>query len=140
MSSLTRLAPIVAGLGGTLWTVKAVVITVNDGSFDPVEGGVFIGGLLALLVASIVVALTLTASRRGLARAAMTAGAAIALVAGTLLLTSVGQALVGAVAPGDNLGLEEEGGILLAGLAWLTYATRSNRGFSRSSRPTFAHG
>jgi hypothetical protein len=124
MLTTTRIASTVAGLGGLLWTVKALVITARDGHFDPLESVVFIGGLLSLLAASVLVAVLLTARRRGLARAAATAVASAGLVAGTLVITFAGQALVAAVTPGANTGLEEEGGILLAGLAWLVVAGR----------------
>jgi hypothetical protein len=124
MLTLTRIASTVAGLGGLLWTVKALVITARDGSFDPLEGVAFIGGLLALVAACVLVAPLLTARLRGPLRVVATAGAALGLVAATFAVTVAGQALVAAIAPGSNLGLEEEGGILLAGVAWLIVARR----------------
>jgi hypothetical protein len=124
MLTSTRIAATVAGLGGLCWTVKALVITALDSSFDPLEGVFFIGGLLALLAAALLTAPLLTKRLRGLARVAATAGAAAGLVAATFAVTVAGQALVAAIAPGSNLGLEEEGGILLAGLAWLFAARR----------------
>ena len=122
MFSLPRPALLAAGLGGLLWTVKALVITANDGSFDPLEGWFFIGGLLALLTATVLVGAHLTRRLRLAARIPATLAAALALVAATLLLESLGKTIVAAVATGDNVGLEEEGGILTCGLAWLTLA------------------
>jgi hypothetical protein len=135
MFSLARLTSTVAAIGGLLWTVKAVVITARDGSFDPLESFVFIGGLLALLAASVLAAMLVTARFRGAARAAAAAGAAVGLVAVTLALTEVGQVLVASVAPGGNLGLEEEGGILLAGLTWLFVAGRISLSGRARRRP-----
>jgi hypothetical protein len=122
MTSLPRPALIAAGLGGLLWTVKALVITANDGSFDPLEGVFFIGGLLALLAAAVLVGAHLTRRLSLAARIPATLAAALGLVAASLVLEALGKGLVAAVASGDNLGLEEEGGILACGVAWLTLA------------------
>ena len=127
-NSLSRPAILAAGLGGALWTVKALVITANDGSFDPLEGVFFIGGLLALLAACVLVALSLARRQRGARRVAIAVAGPLVLVAATLVLESAGKELVAALAPGDNVGLEEEGGILTCGLAWLTLAVVAARG------------
>jgi hypothetical protein len=122
MLNLPRVTIAIAGLGGLLWTVKALVITANDGSFDPLESVFFIGGLLLLTAAAVLVAAHVAGRRfRGPVRVAAAAGGAVALVAATLLLEPLGKAVVG-LAPGDNVGLEAEGGILVCGLAWLTLA------------------
>jgi hypothetical protein len=135
MFNLPRITIAIAGLGGLLWTVKALVITALDGSFDPLESVVFIGGLLLLTTAAVLVAAHLAGRRfRGVARAAATLAGAVGLVAATLLLESVGKAVVG-LAPGDNLGLEEEGGILVCGLAWLSLAIAAHRGAAAAPAP-----
>lgn len=122
MFSLPSPAILAAATGGLLWTFKVAVITARDGSFDPLESWVFIGGLLALAAAAVLVALHLTRRLRGVARVAVTIVAALGLIAATLVLESIGKALVGGLSDGGNLGLEEEGGILLAGLTWLAVA------------------
>ena len=61
----------------------------------------------------------------GIRRAAAALVAAVAAVAATLPLETLGKGAVAALAPGSNLGLEQEGGILFCGLAWLTLAARS---------------
>jgi hypothetical protein len=127
MSSLPRPALLAAGLGGLLWTVKALVITANDGSFDPLENVFFIGGLLALLATAVLVAAHLTRRLRLAARVPATIAAALGLVLATLLLESLGKGVLATIATGDNLGLEEEGGILACGLAWLTLAVVAMR-------------
>ena len=127
MHSLHRSALLAAGLGGLLWTVKAVVITANDGSFDPLESVFFIGGLLALLAAAVLVGAHLTGGLRLAARIPATAAAALGLVVASLLLESLGKGAIAAVASGDNVGLEQEGGILACGLAWLTLAVVAAR-------------
>jgi len=122
MTSLTRTAVTAAALGGTLWTVKVVVITARDGSFDPLESVFFIGGLLALLAASVLVPLALSRGLRPLPRAAVVLAGTFALVAVTLALEAIGKALAGAVYSGGNVGIAEESGILLCGVAWLAVA------------------
>jgi hypothetical protein len=128
MNSITRPALIAAGIGGLLWTAKAVIITVNDGSFDPLESFFFIGGLLALVAAAVLVGAHLTRRLRLAARIPATVAAALGLVVATLLLESLGKSVIAAIARGDNLGLEEEGGILACGLAWLALAVAALRG------------
>ena len=127
MFSLRRPALIAAAIGGLFWTVKAFVITANDGSFDPLEGVFFLGGLFALLAAAVLVGAHLTRRLSLAARVPATIAAAFGLVVATLLLESVGKGIVAAIASGDNVGLEEEGGILACGLAWLTLAVIAAR-------------
>ena len=133
MLSLSRPAIAAAGLGGALWTVKALVITANDGSFSPLEDAVFLGGLAALTTAAVLVAWSLTRRLRPPARVAATIAGTIALVAATIAIETLGKALVGGLATGDNLGLEEEGGILLAGVVWTTLAIVAARAGERRS-------
>jgi hypothetical protein len=133
MSILTRTAQLAAGLGGLLWTVKAIVITARDGSFDPLEGFVFIGGLLAIVLGAVLFAVLFARRYRGIARVAATAGGAVALVLATSVLMAIGVTVVGGIAPGDNLGLEEEGGILVVGLAWLAVTVVASRTPTRAT-------
>jgi hypothetical protein len=125
MNSLSRPTIVAAGLGGLLWTVKALVITANDGSFDPLEGFFFIGGLLSLVGASVLLGLDLTRRLGGAPRAGAAIAAAVAAVAASLVLEGLGKSAVAAIASGDNVGLEQEGGILCCGLAWLAVAAWS---------------
>lgn len=46
----------------------------------------------------------------------------VALIAVTLALEAIGKGIAGGLYEGGNIGLEDESGILLAGLAWLTFA------------------
>jgi hypothetical protein len=131
MNTLSRLTILVAGLGGLLWTVKALVITANDGSFDPLESVFFIGGLLSLLAAAVLLALDVTRRHGGIRRAGAAVAAALAAVAVTLALEGLGKSAVAALASGGNVGLEEEGGILCCGLAWLALAAWSATGGQR---------
>jgi hypothetical protein len=122
MNQLSRITIIAAGLGGLLWTVKALVITANDGSFDPLESVFFIGGLLSLLAASVLLGFDVTRRLSGIRRAGAVLVAAVAAVATTLVIEGLGKTVVTALASGGNLGLEQEGGILCCGLAWLALA------------------
>jgi hypothetical protein len=125
MHMLSRLTITAAGLGGLLWTVKALVITANDGSFDPLESYFFIGGLLSLLAASVLLGVDVSRRIGGIRRAGAAIAAAVAAVAATLVLEGLGKSAVAAVASGSNVGLELEGGILCCGLAWLALAAWS---------------
>ena len=135
MLSLSRSATNAAATGGVLWTVKALAITVNDGSVQPAEGVLFLGGLAALLVACALVAAHLARNLRTAARVAATAGGFVALCAITVMLEAVGNGVIGGLATGDNVGLEEEGGILLAGLAWTALAVAAARSRDRITAP-----
>ena len=125
MNTPSRITILAAGLGGLLWTVKALTITANDGSFDPLENVFFIGGLLSLLATSVLLGLDVTRRLGGIRRAGAAIAAALAAVAATLVLEGLGKSAVAALASGNNLGLEEEGGILCCGLAWLALAAWS---------------
>jgi hypothetical protein len=127
MNSLSRFTIVAAGLGGLLWTVKALVITANDGSFDPLESVFFIGGLLSLLAAAVLLGLDVSRRLRGVRRAGAVIATAVAAIAASLIVEGLGKEAVAAVAPGSNLGLDEEGGILCCGLAWLALAVWSKR-------------
>lgn len=122
MLTLDRPATIAAATVGVLWTTKVAVITARDGSFDPLESWVFVGGLLGLVAACILLARCVTRRLRGPARVLATVGAALAAFAVSLLLETVGKAVIAGASSGSNLGLEQEGGILTVGLAWLALA------------------
>ena len=54
------------------------------------------------------------------------------------MIESVGKELVAAIASGSNVGLEEEGGILFCGLAWMALAGASLRAHRPGVRPVAA--
>jgi hypothetical protein len=134
MLTLSRSTIIVAALGGLCWTVKAAVITATDGGFAPVEGMLFVGGLVLLTVAAVLVARDLVRTR-GATGALMVAGVAAALVLATTLVMERVQPLIRGLASGGNLGLEQEGGVLVAGVLWLAVAVAAAR---RSAAPASA--
>lgn len=136
MHKLTRRSLIAAGLGGALWTIKALVITANDGSFGLLESIFFLGGLAALLTAAVLIAIDLARGLTGVPRVAATLAMAVVLVAATVALEALGKTVIGGPYDGGNLGLEEESGILLAGLVWLTVAAVAAR--ARTGRPATA--
>ena len=121
MHKLSSLTIAVAALGGALWVVKTAVITATDGSFGTLESVCFVGGLLLIVLACVLAAWDLAGRKTPLGVAAA-AGTAIGLFALTSLVLAAGQSGVAAIAPGDNLGLEEEGGVFLAGALWLALA------------------
>jgi hypothetical protein len=138
MPILSRPAIVVAAAGGLLWTVKALVITARDSSFGLLENVAFLGGLGGVLAACVLVAASLARRLTGPRRAAATALGAFALFAATLALESLGKGVISAAASGDNLGLEEESGILACGVAWLLVGlaggvVRSARGGARQA-------
>jgi uncharacterized membrane protein len=131
MTNLTRSATIAAAAGGSLWTFKALVITARDGSFDPLESVVFIGGLLCILTATVLFAIVLSRRARGVARVGVGIAAGVGLFTLALLTEFAGKELVAGLASGNNLGLEEEGGILCVGLLWLALAAANLRSHAR---------
>ena len=122
MNTLSRITILAAGLGGLLWTVKALVITANDGSFDPLESVFFIGGLLSLIAAAVLLAIDATRRLGGVRRAGAVIVAVPAAIAAMIVIEGLAKTAVAALASGSNLGLEQEGGILCCGLAWLALA------------------
>ena len=134
MLNLSRPALLAAGLGGLAWTVKALTITAMDDSFGLLESALFLSGFALILVAAVLVARDVAARRGILAKA----GLALALVAATFLCVEQGQVLVRGIASGDNLGLEQEGGILLAGLLWLALAVVASLPRRSAPRPVAA--
>lgn len=134
MHKLSRLTIAVAALGGSLWIVKSLVMTVTDDSFGTAESVCFVGGLLALGIACVLAAWDLAGDPTALG-VLRTAGVAVGLFALTSLVLALGQTGVAAIAPGDNLGLEEEGGVALAGLAWLVVALRAGRTQASAAAP-----
>ena len=118
---MTRTTIAVAGLGGAFWTVKVITLTAGT---DSLEAPLFVGGLVLLLVAAVLAA-------RDLRRWWL----APAFVAGTIALEALGVAVIGGLYSGANAAIEDEGGILLAGLAWLALATWAAK---RSSEPNWS--
>jgi len=122
LSSLPRPAVLAAATGGALWTVKALVITVRDGSFAPLEGVAYFAGMAAIVTAAVLLAVHLTRGLGGAVRVAAAAAGTVGLVAATVAVEQLGHAAIAGLHAGGNVGLEEEGGILLAGLVWLAVA------------------
>jgi len=122
MIQLSRPTILAAGLGGALWTAKVAGLVATDGSFGALEGIAFLGGLAALVGACVLLALDLGRRLRGFARAAATVLATVGLVVASVAIENVGVGLIGGAYTGGNVAIEDEGGILLCGLAWLTVA------------------
>ena len=122
MIHLSRPALLAAGIGGLAWTVKALVITARDDSFGVLEAVLFVGGLAALVAAAVLIGWHVARGRSVVVRVLLTAATAFVLCTLSFLFSEVTQPLVREAAPGSNLGLEQEGGILLTGLAWLAIA------------------
>lgn len=118
---------LLAAAAGTAWTVKALAITAADASVQPVEGVLFLGGLVAILTAAALFGVHLAGRRHVAVRvAAGLVGAAAGLVV-TFAIEGLGKRLVAGAASGSNQGLEVEGGILLAGLVWLAAGLLARR-------------
>lgn len=118
MSKPARIAFTAAAVGGGAWAVKAAIITVKDGSFNPAESVFFLGGLLGILSAGVLLAWTAAARAPIAARVAFAALGLFAGFAATFAVETFSKDLIAGLAAGDNLGLEEESGIFTAGLLW----------------------
>jgi len=128
-----------AGLGGALWTVKATGLMATAGDIGIAEPIAYLAGIAALLAACVLLAVDLARPLKGVARAAATALGAVALLAATVAIEAAGNGLIGGAYTGGNVAIEDEGGILLVGLAWLAITLLLSR---RSSRAAYAgtHG
>jgi hypothetical protein len=90
-----------------------------------------------MLAACVLLGVDVTRRLGGIRRAGAVLVAAVAAVAASLVLEGLGKSAVTALASGSNLGLEQEGGILCCGLAWLALAIWAAIG-RRSTTPAVA--
>lgn len=132
MTRLTRFTIIAAATGGTLWTVKALVIAARDGSFGPLESVFFLSGLALQLSALVTLAIVVSRRWSGITRVGGATATVIVGFATLLAIESIGKSTVAGLASGDNLGWEQEGGVLAMGLSWLVAAGV----FAATRRPT----
>ena len=102
--------------GGALWVVKFAVITARDGSFEPLESLVFAAGLAGILVGALGLAALVTGRASGWHRLVVFP---LAFALPILLSVIVSDALIKPTIGTTNQGLDEESGILFAGLLWI---------------------
>ena len=103
-------------VGGAILVVKFAVITARDGSFEPLESLVFFAGLIGILVGALGFAALLTGRVSGWHRLVVFP---LAFALPILLGVIVGDGLIRPAIGTANQGLDEESGILFAGLLWI---------------------
>lgn len=119
MEQLARIGKVAALVGGVAWTVKSLTIIALNDHFQPIEGVLYFLGVGGILIGALglgaYVARRWTGVQRGLAFAITVVLAALV----TSVVSSFIQNAVGDAYRGNNVGLEDEIGILVPGLIWL---------------------
>lgn len=119
MDQVVRIGKVLATVGGGAWTVKSGLIILMNAHFQPVEGVLYFVGVAGLFIGSLGFAAFVSRRWRGSARwIGFVVVLAVALVA-TSGMSSFVQTAVADMYTGNNVGIEEEIGILIPGLIWL---------------------
>ena len=126
---LIRASALIAIVAGWAWVVKFAIIAGRDAGFEPLEGGVYMIGLLAPIAGTFAFA-----ALRGWSLPLAVPAALGALVA-TVAVGAIIQAGFNSVYTGTNLAGTEEVGILVTGVVWILAGLALK---ARSPRPRTA--
>lgn len=119
MDQIVRVGKFLATIGGAAWTVKAGLIILMNDHFQPVEGVLYFVGVAGLVIGSLGFAAFISRRWFGIARwVGFVVVLAVALTL-TGVMSSLVQTAVADLYTGQNVGIEEEMGILTPGLIWL---------------------
>ena len=139
MEGLIGVGKIAATVGGAAWTVKSLAIIAMNDHFQPIEGVLYFLGVGGILVGALGLGAFFAARRTGAPRwLTFVVVIGVALVV-TALASSFIQSTVADSYTGDNVGIEEELGILTPGVIWLgvgLYLLRATRPPSQVSGAT----
>jgi hypothetical protein len=135
---IAQVGRVAALVGGLAWTIKAGLIILMNAHFQPVEGVLYFIGVGGILIGAFGLAAFIGLRWTGVARWIVFAVA----IAAALFITSFAsgsiQTVVADAYTGNNVGIEEEIGILVPGVIWLAvglFLWRSSRaGEARQSR------
>ena len=116
-------------VGGAIWVVKFAVITARDGSFEPLESLAFFAGFIGIVIGALGLAAFVTGRVSGWHRLVVFP---LAFALPILLSVIVSDALIKPAIGTANQGLDEESGILFAGLLWIAIGILLRKANSRS--------
>jgi len=119
MERLAAWGKILALVGGAAWTIKSLVIILMNGHFQPIEGVLYFIGVGGIVLGAIGLGAFVARRWSGAARwIGFVAVLAVAIVI-TAVASSFVQTAVADSYSGNNVGIEEEMGILTPGIIWL---------------------
>jgi len=119
MERLTGIGKVAATVGGTAWTVKSLAIIAMNGHFQPIEGVLYFLGVGGILVGAFGLSAFIAQRISGATRWLIFVATLVVAVIVTSLASSFIQEAVADSYTGDNVGIEEEIGILTPGVIWL---------------------
>ena len=133
MGRVLQVGKVAALVGGIAWTVKSLVIIALNAHFQPMEGVLYFIGVGGILVGAFGLGAFLARRWSGALRWVVFAATVFIAAVVTSWISSLIQEAVANAYTGDNVGLEDEIGILVPGLIWLAVglfllsATRNER-------------
>ena len=119
MERLIDIGKKAALIGGAAWTAKSLLIIAMNDHFQPIEGVLYFLGVGGIFVGALGLAAFFGAKASGASRWLFFLIALAAAVVVTALASSFIQETVADSYTGNNVGIEEEIGILTPGLIWL---------------------
>src|SRR5688572_13409177 len=115
MEKLIDIGKVAATIGGAAWTLKSGLIIAMNDHFQPMEGVLYFLGVGGMLVGAFGLAAYVAMRADGAARWLLFIVALAASLVITALASSFIQELVADSYTGNNVGIEEEIGILVPG-------------------------
>lgn len=120
MDQVVKVGKVLAIVGGGAWTVKSGLIILMNDHFQPVEGVLYFVGVAGLVIGSLGFAAFISRRWHGTVRWIGLVVVLVLALTVTGVMSSVVQSAVADLYPGQNVGIEEEMGILTPGLIWLS--------------------
>lgn len=119
MDQGVKVGKVLAIVGGGAWTLKSGLIILMNDHFQPMEGLLYFVGVAGLVIGSLGFAAFVSRRWRGAARWIGFVVVLGVVLAVTGVMSSFVQTAVADLYAGQNVGIEEEMGILTPGLTWL---------------------
>lgn len=119
MQQLVGIGKIAAAVGGAAWTLKSGLIIAMNEHFQPIEGVLYFLGVGGILVGALGLAAYVAARASGAMRWFLFLVTLVVAVIVTAIASSFIQEAVADSYTGNNVGVEEEIGILTPGVIWL---------------------
>ena len=119
MQRLIGIGKTAAVVGGAAWSVKSGAIIAMNDHFQPIEGVLYFLGVGGILVGALGLAAFVAARASGTMRWLLFLVTLVVAVVVTAIASSFIQGVVADSYAGNNVGVEEEIGILTPGVIWL---------------------